>query len=490
MRVNRRSNRSKNRLKSSKLSFPEEKNVLKKIDSNKKKDVLFILNLEIGGGKSDKIQFKQGNKAEDLSLEFCKKHNLNIRVYDFIVKALNQKKQEVRMKLEQKKLKKKSKKNNFFNENSNPAYNKTFQDRSQIYRESELGGCKATSSMLDTQLIDEENEKLFSFKQSKKKENQAYSGQKKQSLSPYRKTYQRYVPLNKTYFLARKSIETDPELKKSEFEFLENELSCDEKTKKNFFVKNRSLSRNSRNSHKNSLASKSRSKTNTPSSNTYLKKSKYSVLKKEISEASLKPKRRHKRRSRINISYSGFQPERSNSNSLIFSRKNSSKESYLLTKTPKASDKSKIVPLPKPQKTEKFDLNVKKKIMTRTFSHKNFSRSKHPGLKRSHLLYISGKRMHDNKMKKAKSYLKGQEDNEMEPSFRPTINRASRLIANRGGSYKRKDKSVYERLIEKGEIYKSKKVFSRIRKVEDEVRECRFKPEVNKMYEFFFFDFF
>lgn len=58
-------------------------------------DILFVLNLEIGNGKSDKIIFKDGGNCSDLALDFCQKHGLNEKVYELIVNSLEQRKNEV-----------------------------------------------------------------------------------------------------------------------------------------------------------------------------------------------------------------------------------------------------------------------------------------------------------------------------------------------------------------------------------------------------------
>ena len=58
-------------------------------------DVIFVLNLDIGSGKKDKIIFRSQDTPEDLALQFCRKNNLNIRVYDFVANALREKYHEV-----------------------------------------------------------------------------------------------------------------------------------------------------------------------------------------------------------------------------------------------------------------------------------------------------------------------------------------------------------------------------------------------------------
>lgn len=58
-------------------------------------DVIFVLNLDIGSGKKDKITFRSTDTPEELSQKFCRKNNLNIRVYDFVANALREKYDEV-----------------------------------------------------------------------------------------------------------------------------------------------------------------------------------------------------------------------------------------------------------------------------------------------------------------------------------------------------------------------------------------------------------
>jgi hypothetical protein len=54
-------------------------------------DVLFVLNLDIGSGKQDKISFKSTDTPENLALQYCRKNNFNIQVYDLVSNALREK---------------------------------------------------------------------------------------------------------------------------------------------------------------------------------------------------------------------------------------------------------------------------------------------------------------------------------------------------------------------------------------------------------------
>ena len=65
------------------------------MDQSDNPDVIFVLNLDIGSGKKDKIIFRSTDSPEDLALKFCRKNNLNIRVYDFVANALREKYDEV-----------------------------------------------------------------------------------------------------------------------------------------------------------------------------------------------------------------------------------------------------------------------------------------------------------------------------------------------------------------------------------------------------------
>ena len=65
------------------------------LDDIQDSEVVFVLNLDIGSGKKDKIIFKSNDTPEDLALKFCRKNNLNIRVYDFVANALREKYDEV-----------------------------------------------------------------------------------------------------------------------------------------------------------------------------------------------------------------------------------------------------------------------------------------------------------------------------------------------------------------------------------------------------------
>lgn len=483
MRVN--NPRMSNQTISTVKNFPgEESKILKDITLNtnktiqsEKPKILFILNLDIGGGKSDKIEFRETDNPESLSLEFCKKHSLNIKVYDFIVKALNEKFREVTK--------------------------KKFQPLSK-------------NSGLDSAVFEEENENLFSFNPSKKKKleieeekNLDFLPEENEKNPPSKETY---IPQNKSYYLARKSIKTNSPTKKLNFEEKNNDYEedgiyeYDGEKKQNFFVKNRS----GNNSRKNSRSRNSRNSLMS-STNSFVKSSKekslgrYSRLKREIQGDNFQNDIENgKKRGNISISYSGFFGEKSNENKNYHylyedtSSKSQSRNgslSYLnkrrrsssITGTPiprkkikEANVKREIKPIPKPKKQlENPKVKKPKGNLNRTFSHGGL----HAGVKRSHMLYISGKRMFDNKMKKSVNYFKKieEEASKDEPSFHPVINKTSDFIATMRMEGSSKKKTVYERLIEKGEIYQTKKHNIQKKRVEEESRSCKFKPKVNKM---------
>lgn len=54
-------------------------------------DVLFILKVDMGGNRHECISFRQDDTPEEAAFSFCKEHNLNIKIYDFIVDSLRQK---------------------------------------------------------------------------------------------------------------------------------------------------------------------------------------------------------------------------------------------------------------------------------------------------------------------------------------------------------------------------------------------------------------
>lgn len=54
-------------------------------------DVLFVLKVDMGGGRQEYIHFCRGDSPEDLAFSFCKENGLNIKVYDFISESLRQK---------------------------------------------------------------------------------------------------------------------------------------------------------------------------------------------------------------------------------------------------------------------------------------------------------------------------------------------------------------------------------------------------------------
>lgn len=54
-------------------------------------DVLFVLKVDMGSGRQEFIQFCRDDSPEDLAFNFCKEHELNVKVYDFISESLRQK---------------------------------------------------------------------------------------------------------------------------------------------------------------------------------------------------------------------------------------------------------------------------------------------------------------------------------------------------------------------------------------------------------------
>ncbi len=54
-------------------------------------DVLFILKVDMGGGKHEFINYGNDDTPEQASFRFCQEHSLNIKVYDFITESLRQK---------------------------------------------------------------------------------------------------------------------------------------------------------------------------------------------------------------------------------------------------------------------------------------------------------------------------------------------------------------------------------------------------------------
>lgn len=58
-------------------------------------EVLFIVKFELGEKLSDQIEFRKGDIAEELALEFCERNELGASVYTTIVSALEEKYQTV-----------------------------------------------------------------------------------------------------------------------------------------------------------------------------------------------------------------------------------------------------------------------------------------------------------------------------------------------------------------------------------------------------------
>lgn len=54
-------------------------------------DVLFVLKVDIGGGRKEFIRFCKEDSPEDLAFDFCKTHGFNVKVYDFVADSLRQK---------------------------------------------------------------------------------------------------------------------------------------------------------------------------------------------------------------------------------------------------------------------------------------------------------------------------------------------------------------------------------------------------------------
>ena len=57
--------------------------------------VLFVLNLDIGDGRMDRIVFRQDSIPAKVALEFCQRNNLDIKVYNYLINALEERRYEV-----------------------------------------------------------------------------------------------------------------------------------------------------------------------------------------------------------------------------------------------------------------------------------------------------------------------------------------------------------------------------------------------------------
>ena len=57
--------------------------------------VLFVLNLDIGDGTTDRIVFRQDSIPAKVALEFCQRNNLDINVYNYLLNALEERRYEV-----------------------------------------------------------------------------------------------------------------------------------------------------------------------------------------------------------------------------------------------------------------------------------------------------------------------------------------------------------------------------------------------------------
>ena len=54
-------------------------------------DILFVVKFELGETLSDTIEYRRGDIAEELALEFCNRNDLSINIYPTIVTALEDK---------------------------------------------------------------------------------------------------------------------------------------------------------------------------------------------------------------------------------------------------------------------------------------------------------------------------------------------------------------------------------------------------------------
>lgn len=545
MRINARS--SLKMLKSiDRSSLEETRDILKPIKSSQRsnRQILFILNLDIGKGRNGKIEFKEGDKPEKLSLEFCQKNSLNIKVYEFIVKALVQKQKEVA---------KATMDYDFEEEGEDYIEEKTFSNHNGVNEFDETKDKSFHQRKLDSSVFDNEdlNQNLFSFNPSEK-DSQKIKHKILNTTSPQTNGYKKkgclknsenseYIFQNRNYFLARKSISSkNSPMMTRIYQYNTNrsqESEENEEKKKNFFVKERSKmnskrslsgdpdSRNSffRSTKDKSIRGNSRSKNElSDKKNLELDLSdNFKEFNRSMVESQNFGEVERKKKAKINVRYSGFlgkkrsrpredSPEtgkyRSRQTSRSISLNKKSKRNNLKSPDKKQGENSR----PSNSRCRNRHGSSSKKPRNRHHHYrdceKSYSKSrdneisafniarrrnqvkKSPsvGIKRSNKLYMGAKRMVEKKKKKAKKYFEELEEQENKYSssfsFHPQINRTSELIAMRGieGS-SGKGKTVYERLIDKGDVYRSRKFRTRKRRADEEVRGFKFKPKVNRM---------